>query len=111
VVFQHDLRWAFPVAIVLCLFGLWLIGVIERLRERGEAPSPTLARSSAAEVTSFLARAVRGATGPIGDVLTTISGTDVKGAAKIDFPGLDVKAKGVVTHPEGPRGPTGPKGT
>jgi|SRR5665213_718707 len=80
--FRHDLDWAFPSAIALALFGIWLIGVIERHRDRVKAPP--------VPDSSLLARAFHGTTGPIGDVLTTISGS---GHGRIAVMGL---AKGTV---------------
>ncbi len=86
--FRRDLGWAFPVAIVLLVIAWWILGKLEeREKQRArEANEP-------ADVPALL-RAVRGATGPIGDVVTTISGT-----AKVEFPGLDLNAKGVVGKP------------
>jgi hypothetical protein len=91
--FRHDLGWAFPAAIVLVLVAIWIVGVLEERDKRRarEANQPADA--------SPLLRAVRGATGPIGDVLTTISGTGI-GIA-------NVTAKADVTF-GGLRGPTGP---
>ncbi len=96
---RHFLPWGCVVGMALCLIGLYIIGRVERSRKRKKG-EPVL----------------KGATGAIGEAVRL--STTKTGTAKIELPGLDVRARGVVgkpgvagaTGPTGPRGATGPTG-
>lgn len=79
--FRHDLDWAFPVAIVMCLIGLWLIGNLDRRKPSQEfitVPTKT-------DGTSFLVQVAENRiVAPIVDAVTTMSGSSARWDAAME---------------------------